>query len=762
MGLSCSCSRKLEPKLYCQESEYILISIPDHKIRKVTPYLLSRLGYIEEELIGESIHEKLMFPIMTEFTNTFVETMTSDFKESNFYGLIEQVSKISSYFDKLRYLNLKKKNGSSLWININPSHTFNGSIVIVKGTVTIIDKKDYCIAPNVPKEFIEDITGKPRYSICEYTSVIIIKLDIAGSSKLSTLKADSEIALLYHRLIKESMNILVYEFYPAIQFVEACGDSLMFMHSPDLMLPFRNSSGICLRFAIRLTQQLNLYLRDFNVHIRCGLSYGDVVGGVIDGKTMRWFGSIVNFAEALESICLQNCICVEQQMIDLFIKENISINYKTTRQKTSFPLFGDKVVYQIDTTQTRDTNQLEGYTPRKLTLNLSLIEVQGKFKLKQPGSSQMRPYSHNLLKMSKEEDSQRHYLIRVAVPSHKIIFIDHEFSEILGYQSEELMGQIVHEILATPIVFKYISQMLQNMPSEVSISNFRKVYQIISKTALEISTLRYFQIMTKYKSLIWVEVNVSVIVNNLTIESQARFKIISEEFRISPNVPKKLLNKISYQPEFVVEDYNEVIVIMMNISNACRLSLQKSPPELALVYHTVIKKIVDIIEFDFYPFFQFVEDCGDSFLIIHNPDLTLNLEDIVSEGINFTLQITEAVNQYLSQFEVHLKCGMTIGSLCGGIIDGKTMRWFGETINRAARLQGKCLCGNVVVCEKIMSRLKSENYQFVEEIKEHIEELKGLGPHLLYQISVGTINKEIQLTPHLRPSIRESFNCVEI
>lgn len=762
MGLSCSCSSRTESKLHCQESEYILISIPDHKIRKITPYLLSRLGYIEDELIGELIHEKLMFPIMIEFTNTVSETMISDFKNSNFYSLIEQVSRVSSYFHKLRYLNLKKKDRSSLWVNINPSHTFNGSTVIIKGTVTIIDRKDYCIAPNVPKEFIQDITGQPRYSICEYTSVIIIKLDIAGSSKLSTLKADSEIALLYHRLIKESMNILVYEFYPAIQFVEACGDSLMFMHSPDLMLPFKNSSGICLKFAIRLTQQLNLYLRDFKVHIRSGLSYGDVVGGVIDGKTMRWFGSVVNFAEALESICLQNCICVEQQMVELFIKDNNSIYYKISRQEISCPLFGDKVVYQIDTSQPRDTNQLEEYSPRRLTLNLSLIENQGGFKLKQPGNFQRRPSSHNLLKMSKEEDFQRYYIIRIEVPSHKIIFIDPEFSEILGYQSEELMGQIVHEVLATPIVYKYINQMIHNLPSEISVSNFRRAYQIITKTALEISTLRYFQMMTKYKSLIWVEVNVSVIVDKLTIQSQARFKIISEEFRISPNVPKKLLNKISYQPEFVVEDYNNVIVIMMNISNACRLSLQKSPPELALIYHTVIKKIMDIIEYDFYPFFQFVEDCGDSFLVIHNPDLTLNLKDIVSEGINFTLQITEAVNQYLSQFQVHLKCGMTVGSLCGGIIDGKTMRWFGETINRAARLQGKCLCGNVVVCEKIMIRLKSENYQFVEEIKEHIEVLKGLGPHLLYQISVGTINKEIQLTPHLRASIRESFNCVEI
>ena len=71
----------------------------------------------------------------------------------------------------------------------------------------------------------------------EFKQCIIIMMDVYNSTEITAKKTSTEMAQIYHQLIKKASSLIYYEYYPFIQFVEACGDSLMFIHSPELMLP---------------------------------------------------------------------------------------------------------------------------------------------------------------------------------------------------------------------------------------------------------------------------------------------------------------------------------------------------------------------------------------------------------------------------------------------------------------------------------------------------------------------------------------------
>ena len=91
-------------------------------------------------------------------------------------------------------------------------------------------------------------------------------MDVANSTELSTKKTPLEIALMFHEIIKISNDIIFYDFYPFIQFVEAVGDSLLFWHCPDLSHPLDDIHCECINFAIKLTNRLNCFLKVYGTY----------------------------------------------------------------------------------------------------------------------------------------------------------------------------------------------------------------------------------------------------------------------------------------------------------------------------------------------------------------------------------------------------------------------------------------------------------------------------------------------------------------
>ena len=64
-----------------------------------------------------------------------------------------------------------------------------------------------------------------------------------------------------------------------------------------------------------ILQQINAYIYYYlhytlknkvDVYMRCGISNGNIIGSVIDGRSFRLFGSTINKAARLEAICEKN------------------------------------------------------------------------------------------------------------------------------------------------------------------------------------------------------------------------------------------------------------------------------------------------------------------------------------------------------------------------------------------------------------------------------------------------------------------------
>ena len=155
-------------------------------------------------------------------------------------------------------------------------------------------------------------------------------------------------ALMFHEVIKHASNIINHGFYPFIRFIEACGDSLLFLHCPDLSLSLSDIHCECIYFALKLTERLNTILYPYNTHIRCGMVAGECAGGVWDGKTFRLSGQNVNLAARLEGICKKNHIVISDTMHKELIKEKYIFSNEIKEEFEDLKGLGIHKIFQIN------------------------------------------------------------------------------------------------------------------------------------------------------------------------------------------------------------------------------------------------------------------------------------------------------------------------------------------------------------------------------------------------------------------------------
>ena len=323
------------------------------------------------------------------------------------------------------------------------------------------------------------------------------------------------------------------------------------------------------------------------------------------------------------------------------------------------------------------------------------------------------------------------YWIEILLPSHIITAQHDKMYDILEYREEELIGKDFRPILHSPIIIKYLKEIFN---TKLTLTKVNEIIKNITK-------LRYIPFITKSEKVVWISNVHPVILSNMDINNPFKAKVyftIDPDCSIAPNIPKQFLDFMTNSPTFCVKHYNNCVIIMMDVANSSTLSTTKTPKEVALMFHEVIKQASTFVNTYFYPFIRFIEACGDSLLFLHCPDLSLHLSDIHSECMYFSLKLTEQLNIILEPYNTHIRCGIVHGECAGGVWDGKTFRLSGQNVNLAARLEGKCKKNHVVICDQMYSELMKENYLFSNEVKEEYEELKGLGVHKLYQINLLT------------------------
>ena len=320
--------------------------------------------------------------------------------------------------------------------------------------------------------------------------------------------------------------------------------------------------------------------------------------------------------------------------------------------------------------------------------------------------------------------------ITVALPSHKITDVNTELCDLLLYNRTEMVGRLVH-YFTTPILNQYVLEHFEKYKN-AEIIDLYKAAQKLNKT---ISKLRFFPCMKKDDTLLWVQLNPSLFIHETSVYIFMKIHVYDDNMKIAPNIPQKFLNAIDFEPKMIVEEFNDVIIVMLDIYGSTELAMKKTPLEMAHIYHMVIKKSMHIIHQEFYPFLQFVEACGDSLMFINAPELMMTMQHMATETLYFVVRLIKVLNQFLSTHGVYVRCGITQGNICGGVIDGKTMRWFGLPVHKAARLESVCSKNQVVIDSTIKCRLEREECDFKEyEMREESKLLKGIGPCDIYHL----------------------------
>ena len=316
-----NCQNK-EKQIEPNNNDFIIIKIPEHSIVDISDNLTSKLGYCKEYLLGSLIHEVLMSKLLNIFIEEKIKKIKNIINQGQLHNAFKETKSLVRLFSSLRKCVLIKKNEELIWINIEPHEYIENFKIFVKINIKIID--DFNIAPNIPLTFLKSCNHNPTMDTKLFDDVIVITMDMCGSTKLSTQKLPEEIALICSNVIRISMKILE-EYYPFFNFIKATGDSLTFIHADGINLPLSTICSQGFNFAIELTKENNIYLDEFGLHMRCGITIGQLCGGVIDGKTMDWFGSTLYRANKLESMCNKNCIVIDQLYLNKLKEENFEI-----------------------------------------------------------------------------------------------------------------------------------------------------------------------------------------------------------------------------------------------------------------------------------------------------------------------------------------------------------------------------------------------------------------------------------------------------
>jgi len=183
----------------------------------------------------------------------------------------------------------------------------------------------------------------------------------------------------------------------------------------------------------------------------------------------------------------------------------------------------------------------------------------------------------------------------------------------------------------------------------------------------------------------------------------------------------------SHTDPFRAETYDNVVCVMMDISNSTYFTNQNDPIHTARMYYNVYN-IVKFHVLEYYPYIYIHELLGDSiFLIINAPFMIKHKCGISSKiAIDISMRIQKEIDDLLKNIandeKMYLRVGISQGNIVAGMFDGRNLRVFGSAINLAQRLESLCNEGTVCVSNDIL--LEEKN---VYDVTYHKCEIKGFG-----------------------------------
>lgn len=159
----------------------------------------------------------------------------------------------------------------------------------------------------------------------------------------------------------------------------------------------------------------------------------------------------------------------------------------------------------------------------------------------------------------------------------------------------------------------------------------------------------------------------------------------------------------------------KMVVICIDFMNSTELLVSRGPYNLAHVNKRFYEDIIDIIRHYFYPYISIHEIIGDCFVLVLNASWTYNLPQFCATlAINFVNHLYCRSHSY-----VNMRVGISYGEIIYGFI-GPSLRFFGDSMHVASRLEGKGVLGNALVNQEFYQKLLSECTGFGKDAVNHL------------------------------------------
>lgn len=289
------------------------------------------------------------------------------------------------------------------------------------------------------------------------------------------------------------------------------------------------------------------------------------------------------------------------------------------------------------------------------------------------------------------------------------------FTRLTGYTLECLKGECVSKLMTYFVKITH-EKLFKRLRNSKKIETFK---------ALDIEIefmrkMRFINIVTLHGNIIKCKADFSYDYVNIFINFEKVTRLQSPHI-----VDKSHLTLMNDEPKFSIGEYNNYISILFDVKDSTKLVQDLDSKQNAEIYHTLIKIVTDKINKKYTPYARIHETCGDSIYIYVKP-----CESQSSMALLLAMELSRLMNRYLSKYNTHIRCGVDIGDLSGGIIDGRTFRMFGKSINLAQRLESVCGKCEVVISQDIFAILPPEDQS---KFTTHMSELKGFGDVSYYK-----------------------------
>lgn len=308
-------------------NEYNVYCDSDNKILACDELLMIDLGYKmnHETLIGKYI-EELMSPYVAKMHKRMI-TKIKDLPKKELKQLSqrlkERMSLASRYviFDYYRNPIL-----CFICVNIDVQ-TLNNHVLIKFDHET---KYGFpTIEDSMPKLQLKHIGHNPeRVYIGDFENVTCVFMDLQNSTEFVTKHGGKTLAMVlsksYDITLKNVLN-----FHPFVYVHELTGDSIFLVIDAHFMVKGTaatrsHSTLLTITISSQIQKLINKMLNDEfgdEMHMRVGISRGNVSAGVIDGRSYRLFGLTVHMAQRMESKCPRYHLTVTSEFYETLINQ---------------------------------------------------------------------------------------------------------------------------------------------------------------------------------------------------------------------------------------------------------------------------------------------------------------------------------------------------------------------------------------------------------------------------------------------------------